>query len=95
MIASFSIIPLDKGESVSEYVALCYDLVQESGLSHQLTPMATIIEGDHDSVMSLISRCHLAVRERSNRVLTRIDIDDRADYHDAIRRKVESVMARH
>lgn len=94
MIASFSIIPLDKGESVSEYVALCYSLVKESGLPHQLTPMATVVEGDHASVMELISRCHLAVRERSNRVITRIDIDDRADRQDALRSKVESVLAR-
>lgn len=94
MIASFSIVPLDKGESVSEYVALCYSLVEKSGLPHRLTPMATVVEGDHDSVMALISHCHLAVRKVSNRVITRIDIDDRADCQDALHHKVESVLAR-
>ena len=94
MIASFSIVPLDKGESVSEYVAICAALVQDSGLPFQLTPMATVVEGELVEVMDLISRCHLAVRQRSRRVLTRVDIDDREGKNDALHQKVESVRAR-
>ncbi|MGE4274874.1 MAG: MTH1187 family thiamine-binding protein [Candidatus Methanomethylophilaceae archaeon] len=94
MIASFSIVPLDQGESVSEHVALCLSLVQESGLPYQLTPMATVVEGEMDAVLGLISRCHRALRERSRRVLTRIEIDDREGREDALHSKVESVRSR-
>lgn len=94
MIASFSIVPLGEGESVSEQVAACLALVRESGLPHQLTPMATIVEGDLDEVLQLIARCHREARKGSRRVLTRIEIDDREDRRDAMSAKVASVEAR-
>lgn len=94
MIASFSIVPIGEGESVSEYVALCLGIVRESGLPHTLTPMSTIVEGEMGEVMDVICRCHAAVRERSQRVLTRIDIDDRAGREDALHGKTESVLGR-
>lgn len=94
MIASFSIVPLDKGESVSEYVAICVSLVRDSGLPYQLTPMATVVEGELDEVMGLIARCHRTMRRHSRRVLTHVEIDDREGRDDALHQKVESVRAR-
>ncbi|MFA7342324.1 MAG: MTH1187 family thiamine-binding protein [Candidatus Methanomethylophilaceae archaeon] len=94
MIASFSIVPLDKGESVSEYVAICVSLVRDSGLPYQLTPMATVVEGELDEVMGLIALCHRTMRRHSRRVLTRVEIDDREGRDDALHQKVESVRAR-
>ena len=38
--------PLDKGESLSQYVARSLDIIDKSGLPYQLTPMGTIIEGE-------------------------------------------------
>lgn len=94
MIASFSIVPLDQGESVSEQVAECLRIVRESGLPHRLTPMATIIEGETDEVMATIMRCHAAVRSASKRVLTRIEIDDREGVTDGLVTKMRSVESK-
>ncbi len=94
MIASFSIVPLDKGESVSEQVAECLRIVRESGLSHRLTPMSTVIEGTSEEVMATIMRCHAAVRSASSRVLTRIDIDDREGVSDGLVTKMRSVESK-
>ncbi len=91
MLASFSIVPLDKGESVSEQVAQCVRIVRDSGLPYRLTPMATVVEGEGDEVMELIMRCHAAVRSSSSRVLTRIEIDDRDGAEDALESKMRSV----
>jgi uncharacterized protein (TIGR00106 family) len=92
MIAEFSIVPIGSGESLSDYVAEAYRLVEQSGLKHQLTATGTIIEGDYDEVMDVISQCHKKVRTMAHRVLTRIWIDDRGGASDEMEKKVQSVM---
>ena len=94
MLAMFSITPLDKGESVSEWVARVLDLVDQSGLDYQVTPMATIVEGEFDLVMALVSACHKKMREHSRRVITTIKIDDREGAKDMLSKKIESVEGR-
>ena len=66
MIAEFSIVPIGAGESLSPYVAECLKIVKASGLKHKLTATCTLIEGDYDEVMDVISDCH----KRSARCLT-------------------------
>jgi uncharacterized protein (TIGR00106 family) len=94
MIAQFKVVPIGKGESLSAYVAECLRIVEASGLKYQLTPMATIVEGEWDEVMEVIGRCHSKVRSMSNRVVTSIEIDDRAGHKDAMEQKMRSVEAR-
>jgi len=91
MIAEFSVVPLDKGESVSEYVSEMMDIIDKSGVDYRFTPMATVVEGDWDEVMDLISRCHHEMRKRSKRVVTDIKIDDREGAKNRISGKIESV----
>jgi uncharacterized protein (TIGR00106 family) len=91
MIAEFSVVPIGKGESLSSYVAECLKIVESSGLNYQFTPMGTILEGDFDRVLKIISDCHKKVLEMSRRVLTNIKIDDRIGGKDEIHRKVASV----
>ena len=40
LLAEFSIWPMDKGESVGEYVARCLDVIDRSGLPYKLGPLA-------------------------------------------------------
>jgi uncharacterized protein (TIGR00106 family) len=94
MIAQFKVVPVGKGESLSAYVAECVKIVQESGLKYQLTPMATIVEGDWDQVMDVVGDCHRKVRSMSHRVVTTIEIDDREGRRDAMEQKVRSVQDR-
>ena len=91
MLAEFSIIPLDKGKSVSKEVAEVLDIVDKSGLSYSLTPMGTIVEGSWDEVLALIKRCHRKVLTSSCRVYTKISIDDKKGKHNLLRQKVKSV----
>ncbi|MDD1755777.1 MAG: MTH1187 family thiamine-binding protein [Methanomassiliicoccales archaeon] len=94
MIAQFKVVPIGKGESLSLYVAECVKIVQASGLKYQLTPMATILEGDWDGVMDVVGKCHSKVRSMSHRVVTTIEIDDREGRTDAMEQKVKSVQKR-
>ncbi len=91
MIVEFSVTPIGKGKSLSEDIAQVLDLVDRSGLDYRFTPMGTIVEGEWDLVMQLIKNCHQAMRERVDRVSTRIYIDDQKGAKDRIRHKVEAV----
>jgi uncharacterized protein (TIGR00106 family) len=88
------VVPRGKGESLSPFVAECVRIVERSGLRYQLTPMATVVEGEWDEVMRVIGECHMKVRSMSNRVVTSVDIDDRGGRTGAMEQKVRSVQER-
>jgi len=94
MLASFSVVPMTKGESVSHLVAETLKIVDESGLDYQLGPMQTIVEGEEAAVMQTIMNCHRRMRELSDRVLTTITIDDRKGATGRLQGKVKDVEAR-
>jgi len=45
VILDFSMYPLDKGESLSPYVARSIKIIQESGLPYEFRSMGTSVEG--------------------------------------------------
>jgi uncharacterized protein (TIGR00106 family) len=91
MLASFSVFPIGKGESLSQYVSQIIDIVDQSGLEYRLNPMGTVVEGEWDEVLALVKECHLKMRQSSTRVITTISIDDRGGARDRIKGKIESV----
>ncbi|MFO8033737.1 MAG: MTH1187 family thiamine-binding protein [Candidatus Bipolaricaulota bacterium] len=93
-VCEFSVVPLGKGESVSWYVAECLKIVQQSGLTYQMTAMGTIVEGELDAVMEVVTRCHRAVRGLSPRVLTTLRLDDREGPGGRLNSKVRSVQTK-
>ncbi len=46
MLLEFSMSPLGKGDSVSEYVARSLEIVEQSGLDYRLHAMGRILEGE-------------------------------------------------
>ncbi len=88
-----TIAPLGTGTpSVSRYVAGCERILRESGLTHELTAMGTIVEGDLDAVLAVIRKMHESpFAEGAVRVSTLIKIDDRRDQAHTIEGKVRSV----
>ena len=91
MLAEFSVVPVGKGESVSQYVAECLKIVESSGLPYKINPMGTVLEGDYDEVMGVVKACHARVLEMCPRVVTTIRIDDRKGAAGVIEKKIESV----
>jgi uncharacterized protein (TIGR00106 family) len=91
MLVEFSVVPIGMGESVSQYVAECIKIVEDSGLSYKLNPMGTVVEGEYDEVMALVKRCHTKITEMCPRVITTIKIDDRKGAKGAIDKKIQSV----
>ena len=91
MLAEFSVTPIGKGVSVSEYVARCLAIVDASGLDYRLNPMGTVVEGPFDEVLALIARCHKAVAKDCARVSTIIKVDDRRGASGELEGKVRRV----
>ncbi len=91
MLAEVSIVPLGKGESLSEYVAESMKLIVASGLEYRINPMGTVIEGDYDEVMGLIRKCHMRMMELAPRTVTTIKIDDRKGTRVTMDSKIKSV----
>lgn len=78
VLMEFSIAPVGEGESVSAHVARVIDLVDRSALPYQLTPMGTIVEGEWDEVIGLVSRCFDLLRADFARIGLQIKVDYRA-----------------
>ncbi|MGI9427878.1 MAG: MTH1187 family thiamine-binding protein [Bythopirellula sp.] len=86
-----SIVPMGQGESVSQYVAECVDLVDSSGLDYELHAMGTIVEGELPEVLGLMQRCIEKMAEHSDRVTCSAKIDFRRDKSGRLTAKVNSV----
>jgi uncharacterized protein (TIGR00106 family) len=91
VLLEFAMTPGGKGESVSAYVARILDVIDRSGLTYQLTPMGTIIEGEWDEVMGVVTACFKALEPDCSR----IGLNLKADWRDApagrLKGKVASV----
>ncbi|RKX71567.1 thiamine-binding protein [candidate division WOR-3 bacterium] len=92
-VVQFSVVPIGTGKpSVSEYVVRAEEIIRSSGIKHRLTPMATVLEGDLDRIVALILKVHNEIFKMGvERVITRIDIDDRRDKELTMEGKIRSV----
>ena len=91
VVLEFSIFPLDKGESVSPYVARILQIVESSGLDYHFHAMGTILEGDYDRVMGVVGRCFQALAADCNRIECSLTLDYRKDRLNRLQGKVASV----
>ena len=77
VLLEFSMFPLDKGESLSQYVARSIDIIDRSGLAYQTHAMGTVLEGEIDQVLDVVRRCYEAMAADCNRIECSIKIDSR------------------
>lgn len=97
VLVEFSMFPTDKGESVSRYVSQILDDIDKSGITYQLTPMGTILEGSWDEVMGVITSCFKILQPQSNRITTFIKVDYRRGKESRMKskiNKIESILKR-
>jgi uncharacterized protein (TIGR00106 family) len=76
MLVQFSIYPM-QAEHLSKDLARVIESLEATGLDYRLGPMSTAVEGDWDRVLAAIRRCHEAVAQSHDRVITTIVIDER------------------
>lgn len=103
VIAEFTIIPIGVGVSLAGYVAACQRILEETGLHYEMHANGTNLEGEWESVMNAIQRCHevlhgMGVPRLSTIVKlgTRIDRDQNMDDKvPSVRAKLEDVENNH
>lgn len=92
-IVEFCIIPLGVGVSLSEYIAVCEQVLEEAGLKVELHANGTNIEGDWDAVMGAVKKCHQRVHEMgAPRISTSLKVGTRTDRRQTLSDKVHSVQ---
>jgi uncharacterized protein (TIGR00106 family) len=91
VLLEMSITPLGKGESVSQYVAECVQLIDDSGLDYELHAMGTIVEGELDEVLDLMRRCIEQTARHSDRVTCAAKLDFRRGHSGRLQSKIASV----
>ncbi|MEJ5165549.1 MAG: MTH1187 family thiamine-binding protein [Thermoanaerobaculia bacterium] len=91
LLVEFSMTPLDKGESVSQYVARSIDIIDRSGLPYKLGPMGTCMEGEWEEVFGVIKKCFEKMSEDSNRISIYIKVDYRKGKKGRLESKIKSV----
>lgn len=93
-ILELTIFPLDKGQSLSQYVARCVEIIHASGLAYQCHAMGTLIEGQYDQVMQVARQCFKALEPDCDRIECTMRIDYRKSRQGRLQAKVDSIEAR-
>lgn len=91
VLLEFSIAPLDKGVSVSRYVARSLEIIEASGLDYRLNAMGTIVEGELPEVLGLLQQCMAAMATDCERITCTAKLDYRQGASGRLVSKVQSV----
>ncbi len=95
VVLEFSMFPLDRGESVGEYVARIVRMIDERGISYQLTPMGTIVETETiEEALELVAQAYRLLEPDCNRVYAALKFDIRKGREDRLREKIASIEHR-
>jgi uncharacterized protein (TIGR00106 family) len=94
VLLEFAMAPGGKGESLSPYVARILDVIDRSGVPYRLTPMGTILEGDWDRVMGVVTACFHALQPDCTRIGMNLKVDYRAGADSRLDSKIAKVEER-
>jgi uncharacterized protein (TIGR00106 family) len=93
VLLEFAMAPHGQGESLGPYIARILDVIDRSGVAYQLTPMGTILEGEWDEVMAVVTACFQALQPDCARIGMNLKVDYRAGPESRMRSKIETVEA--
>ena len=79
-IVGFTLVPIGTNVSVSPYVAAVQRVLEESGLTYEITCNSTNIEGEWEELFDVIKRCHDVVHTAgAPRIHTCLQVGTRVD----------------
>jgi uncharacterized protein (TIGR00106 family) len=70
------------------------DVIDKSGVTYQLTPMGTILEGEWEEVMGVVTACFKELQGDCSRIGMNLKVDYRAGPQSRLSSKIEKVQAR-
>ena len=93
MLAELRITPVEQSASFVDTIATVVKIIASSPLSYQVHGMGTALEGDLDTILDAVRRCHKALHEGSSRILIELSIDDRDAPPGELKRSLEHLRA--
>lgn len=93
MIAELRITPIESKRELLDAVASVVRVLAECPIAYRVNPMGTTLEGDLESILEAVRRCHAEVRKDSTRTLIELSIDDRPAPPGEIKRSLEHLEA--
>lgn len=90
-LMKFPMLPLDKGAGFSRYVAKILTLVDESGLDYRMNSMGTVVKGEWDDLLTLLTRCFRGLEKESDRISLQVKFDYRKGVSGALESKIRRV----
>lgn len=91
MLIEFSTYPVGGRDGLSKVVSEVIEIIDKSGLNYKTHAMGTVVEGEWDELMQLVKECHFHLRDRFDRVATRIVVDDRKGANNRLEGKVDAI----
>ncbi len=91
VLLDFSMSPLEKGQSVSQYVARSLRIIDESGLDYRLHAMGTTVEGELEQVLNVLAKCFQAMAADCDRITCSAKLDYRRGHQGRLESKITSV----
>jgi uncharacterized protein (TIGR00106 family) len=91
VLIDLSIFPVDKGESVSAFVARAVNVIRASGLPHRIGPMGTTIEGEWEETIGVVGRCLEELKKDCHRVYMTLKVDYRKGAGGRMETKVKAL----
>lgn len=89
------IVPMGVGVSVSPYIAACERVFTEAGIQPELHAYGTNVEGEWETVMAALKRCHEVVHGMgAPRIFTTLKLGTRTDREQSNQDKINSVRER-
>jgi len=86
------VVPIGVGVSLSPYIAACERVIRSAGLTYQLGPNGTAIEGPWDEVLRCVRVCHHTLHEMgAPRIYSTLKLNTRIDRSQSFLEKVSSV----
>jgi len=94
VIAEITTYPIGKGISLSSYVKKAIEVLEQSGYTYHLGPMATSVEAETvEELLILFGKMHNVIADAGcQRISTTIRIDDRRDKDREMVDKVRAVV---
>ena len=94
VMLEFAMAPHGQGESLSAQVARILDVIDKSGVPYQLTPMGTILEGEWDQVIGVVTACFRELERDCSRIGVNLKIDYRQGPPGRLEGKIAKVEQR-
>ncbi|MCY0876991.1 MAG: MTH1187 family thiamine-binding protein [Firmicutes bacterium] len=93
-LLEISVVPVGTSSaSFSSHVTQAIQAIEEAGLPYQITPTATVIEGEVDELLHLAGVIHQnALSQGTQRVITHMSLDHRVDKPTELTQPMEAVF---